>query len=472
MSARKQIPVSAKEIAKQEQYIEQLKERVGGAGLKYHIVTYGCQMNVHDSEKLAGMLSEIGYVETGNQSEADLVLFNTCCVRENAELRVYGNVGSLKACKQANPNMIIGVCGCMMQQADVSAYIVKTFPFVDLVFGTHNLHHFPSLLLQALDSNQTIVEVLDSEGEVIEHIPTRRAPGVSAWVTIMYGCNNFCSYCIVPYVRGRERSRQPADILDEINNLAKEGYKEITLLGQNVNSYGKDLENSYLFHDLLRDINKVDGIERIRFMTSHPKDLSDDLILAMAECSKICEHLHLPIQAGSNRILREMNRKYTRESYLELAGKVRNLIPDIALTTDIIVGFPGETEEEFGETLDMIQRVGYDSAYTFMYSPRTGTPAARRDDQLSQAEKKDRLARLNSLQSEISKEKNLEYLGRIVEVLVEGPSKNKQDVLTGRTRTNKTVNFNGSMELIGQLISVRITQAQSWSLEGEVVADD
>jgi len=472
MSARKQIPVSAKEIEKQEQYIEQLKERVGGAGLKYHIVTYGCQMNVHDSEKLAGMLSEIGYVETGNQSEADLVLFNTCCVRENAELRVYGNVGSLKVCKQANPNMIIGVCGCMMQQADVSAYIVKTFPFVDLVFGTHNLHHFPSLLLQALDSNQTIVEVLDSEGEVIEHIPTRRAPGVSAWVTIMYGCNNFCSYCIVPYVRGRERSRQPADILDEINTLAKEGYKEITLLGQNVNSYGKDLENSYLFHDLLRDINKVDGIERIRFMTSHPKDLSDDLILAMAECSKVCEHLHLPIQAGSNRILREMNRKYTRESYLELAGKVRNLIPDIALTTDIIVGFPGETEEEFGETLDMIQRVGYDSAYTFMYSPRTGTPAARRDDQLSQAEKKDRLARLNSLQSEISKEKNLEYLGRIVEVLVEGPSKNKQDVLTGRTRTNKTVNFNGSMELIGQLISVRITQAQSWSLEGEVVADD
>jgi tRNA-2-methylthio-N6-dimethylallyladenosine synthase len=471
MSERKQVSVSPQEAEEQRGYIEALKTRVSGAGLKYHIVTYGCQMNVHDSEKLAGMLYEIGYEETDNQQEADLVLFNTCCVRENAELRVYGNVGALKVCKQANPNMIIGVCGCMMQQKEVSDYIVKKFPFVDMVFGTHNLHRFPSLLLQALDSNQTVVEILDSEGAVVEHVPTRRALGVSAWVTIMYGCDNFCSYCIVPYVRGRERSRRPDDILEEIGNLAKEGYKEITLLGQNVNSYGKDLEQNYLFHDLLRDIDKLKGIERIRFMTSHPKDLSDDLIRAMAECKKVCEHLHLPIQAGSNRVLHAMNRKYTRETYLELAAKIRKAIPDIALTTDIIVGFPGETEEEFQETLDMLRQVRYDSAYTFMYSPRTGTPAAKKKEQLSQEEKKDRLARLNAVQNEISKERNLKYEGRVLEVLVEGPSKNKQDVLTGRTRSNKTVNFKGSMELVGQLVNVRIVEAHSWSLEGEVLQD-
>jgi tRNA-2-methylthio-N6-dimethylallyladenosine synthase len=456
-------------MEEQKGYIEALKTRVSGTGLKYHIVTYGCQMNVHDSEKLAGMLYEIGYEETENQQEADLILFNTCCVRENAELRVYGNVGALKSCKQANPNMIIGVCGCMMQQTEVSDSIVSKFPFVDLVFGTHNLHRFPSLLLQALDSSHTVVEILDSEGAVIEHVPTRRALGISAWVTIMYGCNNFCSYCIVPYVRGRERSRRPQDILEEIGKLAEEGYKEITLLGQNVNSYGKDLEDNTLFHDLLREIDKIEGIERIRFMTSHPKDLSDDLILAMAECTKVCEHLHLPIQAGSNRVLQAMNRKYTRESYLGLAAGIREAIPDIALTTDIIVGFPGETEEEFQETLDLLRQVRYDSAYTFMYSPRTGTPAAKKKDQLSQEEKKDRLARLNAVQNEISREKNTEYQGRTVEVLVEGPSKNKQDVLTGRTRTSKTVNFKGSMDLVGQLVMVKITEVHSWSLAGEAI---
>ena len=345
MSKRKIVIVPNEEMAKQRLYMEELKNRVSGMSLTYHIVTYGCQMNVHDSENLAGILAEAGYTETGERQEADVVLINTCCVRENAELRVYGNIGSLKAFKQTNPNRIIGVCGCMMQQTEVADYIQKTFPFVDLIFGTHNLHRFPQLLLQALDSNSTIVEIMDSEGEIMEHVPIKRATGVSAWVTIMYGCNNFCSYCIVPYVRGRERSRLPKDILEEINSLAKDGYKEITLIGQNVNSYGKDLEQKYLFHDLLRDSSKIEGIERIRFMTFHPKDLTDKLIYTMAEYSKLSKHIHLPIQSGSNRILREMNRKYTREKYLELVKKLRSVMPDIALTTDIIVGFPGETEE-------------------------------------------------------------------------------------------------------------------------------
>ncbi len=469
MSNRKEIVVSSQEIEEQKHYINELKYRIFGKGLKYHIVTYGCQMNVHDSEKLAGMLNQIGYKETLDQQEADLILFNTCCVRENAELRVYGNVGALKAYKQANPNSIIGVCGCMMQQREVSDYIKQKFPFVDLIFGTHNLHRFPLLLLQALDSNHTVIEVLDSEGEVVEHVPVKRDKGVSAWVTIMYGCNNFCSYCIVPYVRGRERSRQPADILEEIKGLAAEGYKEVTLLGQNVNSYGKDLDDKILFHQLLCKINEIDGIERIRFMTSHPKDLSDDLIKTMAECDKVCKHLHLPIQSGSNRILGMMNRKYSREDYIVLVEKLRKAMPDIALTTDIIVGFPGETEDNFMETLTAVEQIRYDSAFTFVYSPRKGTSAARMEEQISLEEKKERLAQLNDLVNEIGREKNLEYLGRDVEVLVEGYSKNRTDILTGRTDTNKIVNFKGSTDLIGKIITVNIKEARSWSLEGEII---
>ena len=472
MSEKIKAAVSQQEMEEQKQYIDALKSRILNTGLQYHIVTYGCQMNVHDSEKLAGMLNDIGYEETSQQQEADLVLFNTCCVRENAELKVYGNIGALKAYKMANPNMIIGVCGCMMQQTDVSDYIVKRFPFVDLVFGTHNLHHFPSLLLQAFDSTQTIVEILDSEGDVVEHIPTKRSLGISAWVTVMYGCNNYCSYCIVPYVRGRERSRQPQDILEEISKLVADGYKEITLLGQNVNSYGKDLEDKYLFHDLLREIDKLQGIERVRFMTSHPKDLSPELISALSECSKLCEHLHLPIQSGSNRVLKAMNRKYTREDYMELVEKLRAAVPGIALTTDIIVGFPGETEEEFLDTLDIMKRLEYDSAYTFIYSPRTGTPAAKISNQISQEVKKERLSRLIELQNEISKKKNAAYKNREVEVLIEGPSKNKHQIMSGRTRTNKLVNFAASPNLVGQLVKVRIINTRSWTLEGEVEKND
>lgn len=456
-------------LKEQKLYIDELKNRLANKGLKYHIITYGCQMNVHDSEKLAGMLSEIGYTETSSQHDADLVLFNTCCVRENAELKVYGNVGALKAYKQANPNMIIGVCGCMMQQEEIAKFIVDRFPFVDLVFGTHNLHRFPQLILQALDSSHTIIEVLDEEGTIVEHIPTKRDKGVSAWTTIMYGCNNFCSYCIVPYVRGRERSRDPEEIVNEITKLGNQGYKEITLLGQNVNSYGKDMGGGYLFHDLLSDINKINSIERIRFMTSHPKDLSKELIRTMANSEKVCEHLHLPIQAGNNRILKAMNRKYTREEYIGLVESVREAMPDIALTTDIIVGFPGESSQEFEDTLDIIKRLKFDSAYTFIYSPRKGTPAVNIEDKISIEEKKERLAKLIEIQSKISRMKNDAYIGKVKEVLVEGRSKTTDKVLTGRTRENKIVNFIADEKVIGQLIRVKITKARSWSLEGEVL---
>ena len=456
-------------LKEQKLYIDELKNRLANKGLKYHIITYGCQMNVHDSEKLAGMLSEIGYTETSSQHDADLVLFNTCCVRENAELKVYGNVGALKAYKQANPNMIIGVCGCMMQQEEIAKFIVDRFPFVDLVFGTHNLHRFPQLILQALDSSHTIIEVLDEEGTIVEHIPTKRDKGVSAWTTIMYGCNNFCSYCIVPYVRGRERSRDPEEIVNEITKLGNQGYKEITLLGQNVNSYGKDMGGGYLFHDLLSDINKINSIERIRFMTSHPKDLSKELIRTMANSEKVCEHLHLPIQAGNNRILKAMNRKYTREEYIGLVESVREAMPDIALTTDIIVGFPGESSQEFEDTLDIIKRLKFDSAYTFIYSPRKGTPAVNIEDKIRIEEKKERLAKLIEIQSKISRMKNDAYIGKVKEVLVEGRSKTNDKVLTGRTRENKIVNFLADEKVIGQLIRVKITKARSWSLEGEVL---
>lgn len=469
MSERKPAAVFEEALQAQRRSMEAVQERLGDHSRKYLIITYGCQMNVHDSEKLAGMLQQMGYTETVTREEADLILFNTCCVREHAEVKVYGNVGALRTLKQEHPNLIIGVCGCMMQQPDISEAIVRKFPFIDLVFGTHNLHHFPELLLKALDSGHAVVKVLEGEGAVVERIPIRRQKGVSAWLTIMYGCNNFCTYCIVPYVRGRERSRLPQDIIGEAAALADEGYKEITLLGQNVNSYGKDLMAPCLFPDLLRAIEGVSGIERVRFMTSHPKDLSEDLIRAMAECGKVCEHLHLPIQSGSNRILKAMNRGYTREDYLGLVQKLKQAVPEIALTTDIIAGFPGETEAEFQETLDMIDRVRYDSAFTFMYSQRSGTPAAKLSEQLESSVKKERLARLNERQTAIGKEINDASLGEIIEVLVEGPSKNKAGILTGRSRTSKPVHFAGVPSLAGSLVQVRITTARSWTLEGEII---
>ncbi len=475
MSKRVTTQVSAEEIAQQYKYIEMLKDynqariKETGKPAKYIIETFGCQMNENDSERLSGMLSEMGYSESFKRAESDLVIFNTCCVRENAEQKVYGHLGALKKLKEKNPEMVIAICGCMMQQPEVVEHIKKVYKHVDIVFGTHNLYKFPELLNTAIDTKATVIDVWDSTGSIAENMPITRKDSLKAWVTVMYGCNNFCSYCIVPYVRGRERSRGIEEIKNEVQKLAQEGCKEITLLGQNVNSYGKELAGEYTFAGLLRELNTIEGIERIRFMTSHPKDLSDELIYAIRDCEKVCEHLHLPVQAGSTTILDDMNRRYTKEQYLELVERVKTHIPGIALSTDIIVGFPGETEEDFAETLDVVAKARFDMAYTFLYSKRTGTPAATKEEQVSEETKKERFDRLLALQNTISREINDELLGKEVEVLVEGLSKSSKTTYTGRTRENKIVNFKGSPELIGKLVTVKIDTIQTWSLLGKIV---
>lgn len=466
--------VSAEEINQQYKYIETIKQYNQGVissvgkPVRYIIETFGCQMNENDSERLSGMLSEMGYSECSERKDSDLIIFNTCCVRENAEQKVYGHLGALKKLKETNPNLIIAICGCMMQQKDVVEHIKKTYKHVDIVFGTHNLYKFPELLNTAITTRSTVIDVWDSTGSIAENMPISRKENIKAWVTVMYGCNNFCSYCIVPYVRGRERSRSLEEIKNEVEKLAKDGCKEITLLGQNVNSYGKDLEGDLTFAGLLRELNKVQGIERIRFMTSHPKDLSDELIYAMRDCEKVCEHLHLPVQAGSSKILDEMNRRYSKEQYLGLIEKVKSNIPGIALTTDIIVGFPGETEEDFNETLDVVAKARFDMAYTFLYSKRTGTPAAKNPEQIPETVKKQRFDRLLELQNKISKEINDGLLGKELEVLVEGLSKSSKTTYTGRTRENKIVNFKGSPDMVGKLVKVRIEEIQTWSLLGKI----
>lgn len=472
---RQNIKVTQEEILKQNEFIEEIKginyEREIKSGKKrlYYIATFGCQMNEHDSEKLSGMLSNMGYSQTENMSESDLVIYNTCCVRENAEQKVYGHLGPLKHMKRENPELIVALCGCMMQQPEVVDHIKKTYRHVDLIFGTHNLHTFPQLLLQVIASGNTIIDVWDSHGMIAESVPTKRKEGVKAWVTVMYGCNNFCSYCIVPYVRGRERSRKIEDIVEEVKEIAKKGFKEVTLLGQNVNSYGMDFNDGTTFAKLLKAINSIEGIERIRFMTPHPKDLSHELIYAIRDLDKVCNHLHLPFQAGSTKVLKDMNRKYTKEDYLNLVIKVKENIPGISMSTDIIVGFPGETEEDFVDTLDVLEKVRFDSAYTFLYSKRTGTPAAKSDAQISDETKKERFQRLLDLQNNISKEINNKFLGMEVEVLVEGVSKTNNEIYTGRTSENKVVNFEGSEDLTGKLVLVRINEVKTWSLEGQVV---
>ena len=472
MEKRQNIQIDPEEIIKQRQYIEEIKiinaqqtMQTGNQKL-FHLVTFGCQMNENDSERLAGMLAESGYVETEKPNESDLIIFNTCCVRENAELKVYGQLGALKKLKRDKPELIIALCGCMMQQDEVVKHIRQKYRHVDLIFGTHNIFKFPELLHRSIVSNSSVIEVWDTTGTIAEGMPIGRRNDIKAWVTVMYGCDNFCSYCIVPYVRGRERSRRLEDIAGEVGILGRQGYKEVTLLGQNVNSYGKELEGNGDFAELLYEINSIEGIERIRFMTSHPKDLSDSLIKSMRDCKKVCEHLHLPVQSGSNRVLSEMNRKYSKDQYLELITKIRESIPGISLTTDIIVGFPGETDEDFEETLDILEKVRCDSAYTFLYSRRTGTPAAEHSIQVPEEIKKERFKRLLEIQNRISKEINEGFLGREVEVLVEGLSKTSTSTFTGRTRTNKIVNFEGSSELIGKLIKIKIEKIQTWSLEG------
>lgn len=469
MSRKETALVSQEEILRQKEFMYGIREQNAGQLKRYSIRTFGCQMNEHDSEKLSGMLAEMGYMETQAAEESDLIIFNTCCVRENAEKKVYGHIGTLKKLKQENPGLVIAVCGCMMQQKEVVEYITKKHRHVGIIFGTHNLYRFPELLCKSLNSGKTVIDVWESEGSIAEDVAIERKDGVKAWVTVMYGCDNFCSYCIVPYVRGRERSRSISDIKHEVTLLGEQGYKEITLLGQNVNSYGKDLDDDISFAGLLRELQEVRGIERIRFMTSHPKDLSHDLIEAMKSCSKVCGHLHLPIQSGSTRILEQMNRKYSKEQYLELVNEIRRCIPGIALTTDIIVGFPGETEEDFQETLDIMEKGRFDSAYTFLYSKRTGTPAAKMLQQVTEDVKKKRFEQLIKLQNRISREINEGYVGKIQEVLVEGPSKNSTETYTGRTVSNKIVNFTGSHELVGRLVKVKINSAQTWSLEGSVI---
>lgn len=433
------------------------------------ISTYGCQMNEEDSEKLSGMLKSQGYERTENKEEASIIIFNTCCVRENAENKVFGNLGQLKQLKRKNPNLVIAICGCMMQQVGMADKVLKTFPYVDIIFGTHNAHKFPEYLNRVLQEGVQIKEILNKEEGIVEGLPIDRKSDVKAFVTIMYGCNNFCTYCIVPYVRGRERSRKSEDIIKEIKELVAQGYKEITLLGQNVNSYGKGLEEDIDFAKLLRKVNEVEGLERVRFMTSHPKDLSYDVIKAIKECDKLCEQVHLPVQSGSSRILKEMNRHYDREYYLDLVKKIKAEIPDVTLTTDIIIGFPGETEEDFLDTLSLCEEVGYDSAFTFIYSRRNHTPADKMENQIPDDIKHERFNRLVEAINKKVVLKNKEYEGRVVEVLVEGPSKNDETKMTGRTRNGKLVNFAGDESLVGKLVDVKIVRAQPFSLIGEIV---
>jgi tRNA-2-methylthio-N6-dimethylallyladenosine synthase len=433
----------------------------------YYIETWGCQMNEEDSEKLSGMLRNIGYNKTTVKEDANIIIFNTCCVRENAELKVYGNLGALKRLKERNPELIIAVCGCMMQQQGMSENIIKKYPFVDIIFGTHNSYKFPEYLNRVKQEGKSVIEILDKEEKIVEGIPVDRESNIKAFVTIMYGCNNFCTYCVVPYVRGRERSRNPEDIITEIKVLVNKGYKEITLLGQNVNSYGKGLEGNMNFAKLLRMVNEIDGLERVRFMTSHPKDLSDDVIYAIRDCGKLCDQIHLPVQSGSDAILKKMNRSYTREQYLNLVRKIKEEIPGVAITTDIIVGFPGETEEDFEDTLSLAAEVEYDSAFTFIYSRRKYTPADEMEEQIEDDVKHERFNRLVELINKISMKKNKEYKGKFVEVLIEGTSKNNENRMMGRTSSGKLVNFTGSKDNIGKITNVEITEALSFSLNGE-----
>jgi len=435
----------------------------------FSISTFGCQMNEEDSEKLSGMLKRIGYESTENKEDASIIIFNTCCVRENAENKVYGNLGRLKKQKEKNPNLIIAICGCMMQQKGMADDIFKRFPYVDIIFGTHNSYKFPEYLNRVQTEGVQIKEIMDKETEIVEGLPIDRKNDTKAFVTIMYGCNNFCTYCIVPYVRGRERSRKPEAIENEIKELVAKGYKEVTLLGQNVNSYGKELEEDITFAQLLRQINEIEGLERIRFMTSHPKDLTLDVVYAIRDCAKICEQIHLPVQSGSDRLLKEMNRHYTKKQYLELAKEIRNEIPDVTFSTDIIVGFPGETDEDFNETLELIKEVRFDAAFTYLYSRRNHTPADKMENQISDEVKHERFNRLVELSNAVIAEGNKDAEGKIYEVLVEGHSKNNTTKLTGRTRNARLVNFEGGEELIGTLVNVKIVKANSFSLIGEII---
>ncbi len=467
MLNEKPIRISPEELAAQRQFAKEF-QALPDRPRTYHIVTYGCQMNAHDSEKLAGMLDEMGMTPAPAREEADFVLHNTCCIRDNAERKALGNVTWLKEIKKERPGMLIGVCGCMVQEPGMAEKILRQYPFVDLAFGTGNIHRLPELLFRAADTRRRVVAVPEEQSTLIEGLPIRRESPFQAYVTIMYGCNNFCSYCIVPYVRGRERSREADDILREVEGLQKRGVQEIMLLGQNVNSYGNDVPGGVSFPRLLRRVSQA-GIPRIRFMTSHPKDLSDELIAEMAENPALCRHLHLPVQSGSNRILQAMNRRYTRESYLEKVEKIRKAAPDVGLTTDVIVAFPGETDAEFEDTLDLVRQVGFDSAFTFIYSPRVGTRAAEMPGRIDPAVATERIERLIALQEEKTQERFAEMIGATASVLVTGQSRRNENQLTGKTSRNISVNFEGDAGLIGRIAPVKITAASKTTLKGTIV---
>ena len=458
--------MSTEIIEKQKEYMEKVKKINENKNKKYYILTMGCQLNENDSEKLIGIMEEMGYTKSEDIKNADLYVINTCCVRENAEEKLFGKLGELKKIKE-NKNIIIAIGGCMMQEEHITEKIKKSYPFVDVVFGTHTLHKFPEDLYIAITKNKKIKDVIDIDGEIYEGLPVKRSSNRQASVIIMYGCNNFCSYCIVPYVRGRERSRKPEDILNEIKELAKEGYREITLLGQNVNSY-KGGEN-YNFANLLEDVDKIEGIEVIRFVSPHPKDFTDDVIDVISKSKKISRLIHVPLQSGSTNVLKEMNRKYTKEQYLDLIKRIRNKIPDVVFSTDIIVGFPGETEEDFEDTIDVVKQVNFEQIFMFIYSRRVGTRADKMENQIPEEIKHKRFDRLKQVFEESIEENNKKYIGTTQKILVEGYSKNNQDMLTGRTDTNKVVIFEGPEELIGKIINIKIISEHKWYLKGEVL---
>lgn len=452
-----------------EELHERLEKKVAETGKRptFKVVNFGCQMNAKDAEKLVGILSKIGYVEAETE-EADFVLYNTCTVRENANLKVYGRLGHLKTLKKKNPDMLIALCGCMMQEADVVTKIKESYRFVDIIFGTHNVFKLAELLKARLDSGEMIIDIWKDTTEIVEDLPAERKFSFKCGVNIMYGCNNFCTYCIVPYVRGRERSREISDIVREVEELVADGVVEIMLLGQNVNSYGKTLEPKVNFADLLRELDKVEGLERIRFMTPHPKDITDDFIEVLATSKKVCNHLHLPLQSGSSRLLQKMNRNYTKERYLEIVKQVRERIPDIAITTDIIVGFPGETEEDFEETIDVVKQAQYDGAFTFIYSKRTGTPAAAMEDQIPEDIVKERFDRLLKVVQEVSALSHGKLQGTTQKVLVEEVNHQDNTMVTGRLTNNTTVHLKGSECMIGQIFDVKLVESRGFYYIGEL----
>jgi len=453
-------------IEEQREYINKVKDLNSDSQRYYNILTMGCQLNENDSEKIAGMLTEMGYRETDDLECASIFILNTCCVRENAEEKLFGKLGELKKLKQKN-NSIIAICGCMMQEKHIQDKLKQSYPYVDIIFGTHTLHKLPEDLYKVLSKKNKVQDILDIDGEIYEGLPIKRENSKSASVTIMYGCNNFCSYCIVPYVRGRERSRRAEDILNEIRELANEGYKEITLLGQNVNSYKG--ENGYGFANLLRDVQKIDGIEIIKFISPHPKDFTDDVIDAIKDCDKVSKLIHLPLQSGSTEVLRKMNRKYTKEQYLQLVEKIKSKVPDVLFSTDIIVGFPEETEEDFNETLDVVRKVNFEQIFMFIYSRRVGTPADRMTNQVPEEIKHQRFDKLKNLFEEQVELNNKKYIGTVQKILVEGISKNDEKMLTGRTNSNKVVIFEGDKELIGKIINIEIISEHKWFLKGKKI---